>query len=57
MKKNLPSLIAAAAAFLAVWWPGPQPNEQPYVVVFSGLLAAFCAWALTQAVLGFLRRK
>ena len=57
MKQTALSLAAAAAAFLAVWWPGPQPNEQPYVVVFSGLLAAGCAWALLQLVFRFLNRK
>lgn len=57
MKQAALSLAVAAAAFLAVWWPGPQPNEQPFVVVFSGLSAALCAWALLQLTLHFLKRK
>ena len=56
MKKQLPCICAAVCAFLAVYWPGPQPNESPAVVLFAAFLGAACAWGLMLVILRILKK-
>ena len=44
MKRHIITLAAMAAALLWQVITGLQPMTEPYVVFFSGVLAAFLAW-------------
>ena len=50
MKKRVFTVVLMVFVFLFQVQRGLGPNVQPYVVVVSGLMTAFLAWAALQIV-------